>query len=201
MPTGRRRAPLDLPGEPGDRSDARLLAEAESLDVAWREILSREIALARARRRYRDAESDNDVLWQTLVHLPNALLPPPPGAVRGRGVGDVLLDPDWITYTRVLELENLARAAEKLGEPDEPAGWRLRRKTGCAPEDARWALSRAAAPPRERGRALDDAVARARAEGLELPPGASGIDAMRRIQRLLRRRLGIVRRRARPAAP
>jgi hypothetical protein len=195
MPTGRRRAPRDLPGEPGALSDEQLLAQAESLEIAWREILVREIALARARRRYRDAESTADILWQTLTHLPNALLPPPPGASHGRATGDAFSDPEWVTYMRVLELEHLARVAEKLGGADEAAGWRLRRKTGCAPEDARWALSRAAAPPRERSRALDDAIGRARAEGLELPPGASGVDAMRRLQRVLRRRLGIVRRR------
>jgi hypothetical protein len=170
--------------------DATLIADADRLGLPWREMLGREIALERARRRYRDAEAGGDVLWRTLAHLPNVLLPRPDRRPR-RARTDPFSEPDWILYLRVLELENLARVAERLEEERGAAGWRLRAKTGCEAEDARWALSRAAAPARERGRPLDDAVARARAEGLELPAGKSGVEAVRRLQRLVRRRFGI----------
>ena len=86
----------------------------------------------------------------------------------------------WFGYQRVLGLANISRAAEKI--PGDPATRlaTLRKSTGCSAADARWALCRS--DKAGRGHRLDDAMARAREEGFELPRDRSEVAAFRRLR-------------------
>ncbi len=102
----------------------------------------------------------------------------------------------WLGYRRVLELRNVARAANRS------RGHRAARvecvvgKTRCAPSDAEWAVDRA--DSRQRSHTLDEAMRRAREEGFELPHGRSEPDAFLRLRRFLQRRGFLPARRGRP---
>jgi hypothetical protein len=91
----------------------------------------------------------------------------------------------WFAYQRVLELHAVALAAEKC----RAAGGRRREQvyesTGCSRQDAQWAVDRLTSA--RRGDALDDAIARTREEGFEIPHGTTELQAFSRLRRFVRR--------------
>jgi hypothetical protein len=94
----------------------------------------------------------------------------------------------WFAYHRILELQSVALAAEKMLDDGAPGVSGLCEATGCGRKDAEWAALRAASP--DRSHALDDAMARAREEGFEIPPAETEPIAFSRLRRfVLRHRL------------
>ena len=92
----------------------------------------------------------------------------------------------WFAYSRVLELQALALAAEKCGAPPETRVAALCACTGAARRDAEWAIGRLTS--RARSHALDDAMARAREEGFEIPLASSELTAFSLLRRFVSRR-------------
>jgi hypothetical protein len=94
----------------------------------------------------------------------------------------------WFAYHRVLELQSVALAAEKVLDEGTLRVSRVCEVTGCGRRDAEWAAERALSPTRSH--ALDDAMARAREEGFEIPPAQTDLVAFSRLRRfVLRHRL------------
>ncbi len=91
----------------------------------------------------------------------------------------------WFAYQRILEIQSVALAAEKILDDGVASVSRLCEITGCGRRDAEWAAARAAAAGRSH--ALDDAMARARNEGFEIPPAETEIQAFSRLRRFVRR--------------
>jgi hypothetical protein len=103
------------------------------------------------------------------------------GRANGRASDRTLLARHlWFGYQRVLSLARISRDAEKIRGETHSRVELLRRSTGCSIADARWALCRAASSGR--GHRLDDAMARAREEGFELPRDCSEASAFRRLR-------------------
>jgi hypothetical protein len=102
-----------------------------------------------------------------------------------RSSADLMAKHFWFAYQRVQELVRAAGAAEKArGEH----AWRLRRTaevSGCSAPDARWALDRAESPGR--GHRLDDALARARSEGFEIPRAGTPLQSFVLLRKLARK--------------
>jgi hypothetical protein len=110
-------------------------------------------------------------------------------------------DPLWrhfeFAHQRVLELQQLARSAEKA-RGDFPARVRhVLQNTGCLEPDARWAVERALAP-RQRT-VIEDAMARARGEGFELPRATTEFQSWVLLRRFVRNSAGKKPRAARAA--
>ena len=110
--------------------------------------------------------------------------------LRGRRKGrrspaDPMSSHFWFAYQRVQELVRVAAAAEKTRGD---RGWRIRRTaelSGCPPADALWALDRADSPGR--GHRLDDAIARARSEGFEIPRSGTPLQSFVLLRKLARK--------------
>jgi hypothetical protein len=91
----------------------------------------------------------------------------------------------WFAYQRILELQSVALAAERIGDDGVLRVCRVCEVTGCGRRDAEWAVARATSPGRSH--ALDDSMARAREEGFEIPPAETEIVAFSRLRRFVRR--------------
>ena len=106
----------------------------------------------------------------------------------------------WFAYHRILELQSVALAAEKVLDEGTLRISRVCELTGCGRRDAEWAAARATSPTRSH--ALDDAMARAREEGFEIPPAETELAAFSRLRRFVRRHRLLRHPNApRPAAP
>ena len=79
----------------------------------------------------------------------------------------------------------MALAAEKVLDEGTLRISRVCELTGCGRRDAEWAAARATSP--SRSHALDDAMARAREEGFEIPPAETELAAFSRLRRFVRR--------------
>ena len=90
----------------------------------------------------------------------------------------------WFGYHRVLALQRICRAARKSHGDYEERIASICEKTGCAPDDADWAIRREGSPGS--GQVLDDAMRQAREEGFELPGAESEVRAFRRLQRFVK---------------
>jgi len=90
----------------------------------------------------------------------------------------------WFAYQRILELQTVALAAEECQSSGERCRMDVSESTGCSRRDAEWAVARLTSP--SRSHALDDAVARVREEGFEIPGAATEIQAFTRLRRFLR---------------
>ena len=102
-----------------------------------------------------------------------------------RSSADLMARHFWFAYQRVQELVRAAGAAEKARGDH---AWRLRRTaevSGCSAIDAVWALDRAES--RGRGHRLDDALARARSEGFEIPRARTPLQSFVLLRRLARK--------------
>jgi hypothetical protein len=91
----------------------------------------------------------------------------------------------WFAYQRVLELQAVALAAERSGSCGEECVLEICESTGVVRRDAEWAVARRTAP--ERSHALDDAVARAREDGFEIPQAGTELQAFSRLRRFVLR--------------
>jgi hypothetical protein len=101
-----------------------------------------------------------------------------------------------LALERVRELARVARTAERARAADAPDRLaRLVERTGCTPDDAAWAISRADSP--ERSHAIDDAVRQTRAEGFEIPLEDSEFHSFLALRKLARRNPPTRHRRAR----
>jgi hypothetical protein len=173
--------------------------EAEALGIPWREILSREILAESTLQRFLGSEIRDLPLWRLVSILPGTLLhcwrtrelvdrlcweASAEGSSAARREVAALLDyltgkrarrvreealarHYWFAYNRVLELQALALAAEKAAGPPASRVAALCGNTGAPRRDAEWAVARLTSPARTH--ALDDAMARAREEGFEIP--------------------------------
>ena len=102
-----------------------------------------------------------------------------------RSSADLMARHFWFAYQRVQELVRAAGAAEKARGDH---AWRLRRTaevSGCSAPDALWALGRAESPGR--GHRLDDALARARSEGFEIPRAGTPLQSFVLLRKLARK--------------
>ena len=108
------------------------------------------------------------------------------GKRKGRRTSaDLMARHFWFAYQRVQELVRAAGAAEKARGD---RAWRLRRTaevSGCSAPDALWALDRAESPGR--GHRLDDALARVRCEGFEIPRAGTPLQSFVLLRRLARK--------------
>jgi len=91
----------------------------------------------------------------------------------------------WFAYHRILELQAAALAAERSRSCGEECVLEICESTGAVRGDAEWAVARRTAP--ERSHALDDAVARAREEGFEIPQAGTELQAFSRLRRFVLR--------------
>ena len=91
----------------------------------------------------------------------------------------------WFAYDRILELQAVALAAERSRAQGKNRIAEVCQSTGSTRSDAEWAVTRLDAPGRSH--ALDDAVARARQEGFEIPNAASELQAFSRLRRFVLR--------------
>lgn len=92
----------------------------------------------------------------------------------------------WLGYRRVLELQRIARIAEKARGDDRKSLDQFSRRMRCSTADAEWAFERVRTG--KRSHSLDDAMRRARDEGFELPRARSELKAFLRVKVFLRRR-------------
>ena len=102
-----------------------------------------------------------------------------------RSSADLMARHFFFAYQRIRELVRAASAAEKARGDH---AWRLRRTvevSGCSASDAHWALERAES--RGRGHLLDDAVARARSEGFEIPRAGTPLQSFVLLRKLARK--------------
>jgi hypothetical protein len=110
------------------------------------------------------------------------------GRRKGRkSAADLMARHFWFAYQRVQELVRAAGAAEKARGDH---AWRLRRTaevSGCSAADALWALERSES--RGRGHRLDDALARARSEGFEIPRAGTPLRSFVLLRRLARKNI------------
>jgi hypothetical protein len=97
---------------------------------------------------------------------------------------DPLLRHFEFAHQRVLELQRLARSAEKSRGDLDARVRHVVQKTGCFEPDARWAVERALAP-RHRT-VIEDAMGRARGEGFEIPRAATEFQAWVLLRRFVR---------------
>jgi hypothetical protein len=102
-----------------------------------------------------------------------------------RSSADLMARHFWFAYQRVQELVRAAGAADKARGDH---AWRLRRTaevSGCSAPDALWALDRAESSGR--GHRLDDALARARSEGFEIPRAGTPLQSFVLLRKLARK--------------
>jgi len=97
----------------------------------------------------------------------------------------LLADHFLLAYRRVQELVSILRCASRCRGTEEERVARLRIKTACGEDDARWAVRGEAERRLPR---LDDAMRRARSEGFEIPRGRTEPESFLRMRELLRRR-------------
>jgi hypothetical protein len=87
-------------------------------------------------------------------------------------------------HRRILELQAAARAGEKSRGPHAARVRHVVEETGCLEDDARWSVDRALAA---RGRTVvEDAVAKARDEGFEIPRGETDFRSWMLLRRFVR---------------
>ena len=87
-------------------------------------------------------------------------------------------------HRRILELQAAARAGEKSRGVYAARVRHVVEETGCLEDDARWSVDRALAP---RGRTIvEDAMAKARAEGFEIPRGETDFRSWILLRRFVR---------------
>jgi hypothetical protein len=219
----------------------RLIEEAEVLGLPWKEILQREIQAEGTLQRFLGTDVRDVPLWRALSIIPHTLFhswrvrqlvdrrcfEASTGSRKARRELTSLLrclsGPSanrvtermalarhyWFAYQRVLELEAVALAAERRSEPGERTSREICESTGCSRRDADWAAARLTSP--SRSHPLDDAVARAREEGFEIPHAASELQAFSRLRRFVSRcrldstskrgKRGVQRRNRRSAVP
>jgi hypothetical protein len=91
----------------------------------------------------------------------------------------------WFAYNRVLELHAIALAGERYSGPPETRVAVLCEAMGAPRRDVEWAFERLTSP--DRPPALDDAMARAREEGFEIPLATTEIIAFARLRRFVSR--------------
>ncbi len=89
----------------------------------------------------------------------------------------------WFAYNRVLELQALALAAEECGAPPGLRLAALSQCSGAPRRDVEWAAARLTSSARSN--ALDDAMARAREEGFEIPRAPTESVAFSRLRRFV----------------
>jgi hypothetical protein len=104
---------------------------------------------------------------------------------RRRGEEMTLARHYWFAYNRVLELQAVALAAEKCGAPPEVRVPALCECTGAPRRDVDWAVARLTSSARSH--TLDDAMARAREEGFEIPRASSEPKAFSLLRRFVSR--------------
>lgn len=103
----------------------------------------------------------------------------------GQASADPMAGHLWLAYQRVQELVSAAAAAEK-SRGDRADRVRTTVETsGCASADAEWAVARCESPGR--GHRIDDAVARAREEGFEIPRAGTVFQSFVLLRKLARR--------------
>lgn len=110
--------------------------------------------------------------------------------LRGRGrtrrsSADPMARHFWFAYQRVQELVSAAGAAEKSRGDRVTRLRRIVETSGCAAADAEWALARCESP--SRGHRIDDAVARARTEGFEIPRAGTAFRSFVLLRKLARK--------------
>jgi hypothetical protein len=91
----------------------------------------------------------------------------------------------WFAYNRVLELQAVALAAERCRAASGDREEALCECTGAPRRDAAWAVARLTSPGRSY--VLEDAMARAREEGFEIPRAESELKAFARLRRFVSR--------------
>jgi hypothetical protein len=110
---------------------------------------------------------------------------------------DPLLSHFEFAHQRVLELQRVARSAEKARGDSSSRVRHVLKDTGCLEPDARWAVERSLAP-RQRT-LIEDAMSRARGEGFEIPRAATEFQALVLLRRFVRNSACEKSRRARAA--
>ncbi len=107
--------------------------------------------------------------------------------VRARSVSReaTLAKHSWFAYHRVLELQGIAMAAERISEPRGRRVTAVCEATGASRRDGEWAVARLTSP--DRSHALDDAMAQARQEGFEIPRAETEVRAFARLRRYVSR--------------
>ena len=91
----------------------------------------------------------------------------------------------WFAYNRVLELQAVALAAEKCRAEAALQVASLCQSTGAPRRDVQWAVARLTS--HERSYVLDDAMARAREEGFEIPRASTEPESFSRLRRFVSR--------------
>jgi hypothetical protein len=87
-------------------------------------------------------------------------------------------------HRRILELQAAARVGEKSRGVYAARVRHVVEETGCLEDDARWSVDRALAP---RGRTIvEDVLAKARAEGFEIPRGETDFRSLTLLRRFVR---------------
>jgi hypothetical protein len=193
---------------------AEILRCAETLGIPWRRLLLAEIDTEQRLRRYL-AKPDDCPLPSALTILSSSFLRSwrvrdlieslacqarggsVRGAVRqlrmafrrllGTGEGDqaAFAQHLWFAYQRVLLLQRVGRAAARShGTMAERLAATCAR-TGCAYDDAAWAVCRQDASPR-RGHRLEAAIQKVREEGFWIPRAESEARAFDQLRRVIR---------------
>jgi hypothetical protein len=108
---------------------------------------------------------------------------------------DPLLRHFEFAHQRVLELQLMARSAEKARGDFSARVRHVVKDTGCFEPDARWAVERALVP--RQGTVIEDAMARARSEGFEIPRAATEFQSWVLLRRFVRKAASGKSRRAR----
>ena len=164
-------------GEPPDEAPLWRVFAALPLSVldSWRvreriRALSWEVRTGSSRRAARDLRALAD-------HLSGK-------AAASDRSADPLLRHFEFAHQRVLELQHAARSAEKARGDSSSRVRHVLKETGCLEPDARWAVERALAP-RQRT-VIEDAMARARREGFEIPRAATEFQSWVLLRRFVR---------------
>lgn len=204
-----------------------LIEVAEALGIPWQRLLETEIQAERELRRTIGEALEEAPLWRVFAALPLSVLDSWRVRERIRALAwdartcssrraardlraladhlsgkapatdqsvDPLLRHFEFAHQRVLELQFMARSAEKARGDFSARVRQVLKDTGCLEPDARWAVERAA--PRQRT-VIEDAMARARGEGFEIPRAATEFQSWVLLRRFVRKSASGKSRRAR----
>ncbi|HMF09075.1 MAG TPA: hypothetical protein VKJ00_08070 [Thermoanaerobaculia bacterium] len=193
---------------------ADILRCAETLGIPWRRLLLAEIDTEQRLRRYVDRVDECPLAsaltilsssflrsWRVRDRIESLACQARGGSVRGAvrqlrmafrrllGTGErdqaAFAQHLWFAYQRVLLLQRVSRAAARShGTMAERLALTCAR-TGCAYDDAAWALCRHDASPR-RGHRLEAAVQKVREEGFWIPRAESEARAFDQLRRVIR---------------
>lgn len=131
---------------------------------------------------YEASAAGSRLARQELAWLLKSLSDP----IAGRAGEEKMLVKHYVfAYQRILELQMVALAFERsTGDGKSPFS-AVCEATACSRRDAEWAASCLSSP--QRSCVLDDAVARAREEGFEIPHAETALEAFSRLRKLISR--------------